>query len=352
MAAMVRASPRFLAIYAVVCLALSTTTGAQEKLAYPTSAPHVRPAKRIVFVAENFKNGGIVAVYRGLEAATRSMGWQLDIVDGAGQFDKQTELFDKVIAAHPNAIVIGGFDATKFAAQVAAAKKAKIVLVGWHAAKDPGPTSTLFVNVATSADDVGRIAADFVIQDAKAKGIQLGVVIFNDDQFAVANAKVKRMQKAIEACDSCKVLAVENVQIAHAEQAMEDVVSKLARRYGSAWTHSLAINDIYFDQIDETLGRLKRKDILNVSGGDGSAMALARIESGSSQQIGSVAEPLKLQGYQLADELNRAFAGAPPSGFKSRPILVNRELLKATGKHGVESTLGFEAAYMALWSKK
>jgi ribose transport system substrate-binding protein len=59
-----------------------------------------------------------------------------------------------------------------------------------------------------------------------------------------------------------------------------------------------------------------------------------------------------MQGYQLADELNRALAGAAPSGFQSQPILVTTDLLKATGNRGIESNLGFEAAYSAIWARK
>jgi len=88
------------------------------------------------------------------------------------------------------------------------------------------------------------------------------------------------------------------------------------------------------------------------SAGDGSSKALGRIGSGVSQQVATVAEPLKMQGYQLADELNRALAGAPPSGFQTRPILVTSELLRATGNRGIEATSGFESAYSAIWSGK
>jgi ribose transport system substrate-binding protein len=37
-------------------------------------------------------------------------------------------------------------------------------LLGWHAAKDPGPTKDLFANVSTEPVDVAKNAAEFVIQ--------------------------------------------------------------------------------------------------------------------------------------------------------------------------------------------
>jgi ribose transport system substrate-binding protein len=90
----------------------------------------------------------------------------------------------------------------------------------------------------------------------------------------------------------------------------------------------LAINDVYFDEMNYPLLRAGRADIRNVSAGDGSSKAINRIRSGLSQQMATVAEPLGVQGWQLADEMNRAFANAKPSGYVSKPILITRELLQ------------------------
>jgi ribose transport system substrate-binding protein len=180
----------------------------------------------------------------------------------------------------------------------------------------------------------------------------VGVVIFNDNQFAVANAKTEAMRKGIEACQGyrgCRVLSVENIPISEAARAIPAAVPRLVSQYGMAWTYSLAINDAYFDEINYPLATLKRTDIVHVSAGDGSSKALGRIGAGVSQQAATVAEPIRLQGFQLADELNRAFAGAPPSGFQSAPILVTAERLKAAGAMGIEADAGSEAAYEAIW---
>jgi ribose transport system substrate-binding protein len=342
----------FLAVWLGLVAALASAQGQFET---PPSGPSAQPAKSVVFVASDFKNGGVMGVYRGFEEASQKLGWQVRLEDGQGQKATQAAILTKVVAARPHGIVFGGFDPDDFDGQVAGAKEKKLVLVGWHAAKDPGPTKDLFVNVSTKPVDVAKMAADFVIQDAVAKQRQVGVVIFNDNQYAVANAKTDAMKATIQACQGysgCRVLAVENVLISDAAAAMPGIVPKLAATHGMAWTYSLAINDVYFDEINYPLVLAKRGDIVNVSAGDGSTKALGRIGAGISQQVATVAEPLKMQGYQLADELNRAFAGVAPSGFQSRPILVTAALLKATGSQGIESTLGFEAAYAAIWARK
>jgi len=334
---------------------LAASAMAQDLSQALPPGPPVQSAKTVVFIASDYKNGGVMGVYRGFEEASKKMGWTISLEDGQGQKSTQAALLARAIAAKPHGIVIGGFQPNAFADQVAGVKRSKIVLLGWHAAKEPGATKELFVNVSTRPVDVAKIAADFVIKDAIARKRPVGVVIFNDNQYAVANAKTEAMKQTIQACQDyagCKVLAVENVLISDAAAAMPPAVSKLIAAHGAAWTYSLAINDVYFDEINYPLLLAKRTDIRNVSAGDGSSKALDRIGAGISQQVATVAEPLKMQGYQLADELNRALAGAPPSGLQSQPILVTTELLKATGSRGIESALGFEAAYSSIWSKK
>ena len=59
----------------------------------------------------------------------------------------------------------------------------------------------------------------------------------------------------------------------------------------------------------------------NISAGDGSELAFQRIRS-KQYQMATVPEPLHEQGWQLVDELNRAFAGEPWSGYVSGIHLV------------------------------
>lgn len=320
----------------------------------PPPGPTAQANKTVFFIASDFRNGGVMGVYRGLEDAAKVLGWTLHLEDGRGLGSVQAQALSRALESRAHAVVFGGFDPEPYGPQLAAARQARIVLVGWHAAKDPGPSRELFVNIATRAEDVAQMAADYVLKDAIAQGRPVGVVLFNDPQFAVANAKTNAMKYTIESCRgyaNCKVLAVENVAIAEAANEMPKVVARLVATHGTQWTYSLAINDVYYDEINFPLLQARRTDIRNVSAGDGSAKALGRIGAGVSQQIATVAEPLKLQGYQLADELNRAFALAPPSGYQTRPILVSTTLLARQGMRGVETSPEVESAYRAIWKR-
>ena len=312
----------------------------------PADGPMRQTGKSVVYIAFDFRNGGISGVYRGLEEAVRILGWRSSAVDAKGDSGRLQPLFEDVIAHHPNAIILGGFGPEMVQKQVETALAAKIVLAGWHSAPLPGSMPGLFVNVTTDPAVVALAAAKAVIDSTEGR---IGVVLFNDSQFSVANLKMAMMKKAIAGCERCEILAVEDIPIARADELVETAVKADDAKFGRRWTHCLAINDIYFDNMNYALNAIGREDISGVAAGDGSARALGRIRSGRSRQLASVAEPLTLQGWQLADELNRAFAGAPPSGYVSSPIVVTEPLLSKLGDSPADSMLPFKDRYQAIW---
>ncbi|MYM35662.1 substrate-binding domain-containing protein [Duganella sp. FT94W] len=336
------------------CLAgvalLSALACWQAAVAAPWTGPVAGPAaqrdKRITFISYDLRNGGITAAYRGLFTAAKELGWQLELVDGHGDHNLIRAAFRGAVAQRIDGIVIGGFDTDILAPELPQARQAGVVLVGWHAAALPGPARPLFTNVSTAPEEVARIAAEFVINSATGP---VGVVIFNDDRFPIANVKSGRMAQIIARCAHCKLLAIENIRIEQARASVPDAVARLNRQHGRAWTHNLAINDAYFDAMNVALVSQRRADIRNVAAGDGSAVAISRIGSGMSQQMATVAEPASQQGWQIADEFNRAFAGHPPSGYVSEPIMVTQAFLAALRGADIEADIPYRQAYRRIW---
>lgn len=340
-----------LALYLLImAAAIAPPASATKPWDGPTTGPAKQAGKKVVYISEDLKNGGISANYRGFYTAVEVLGWQLTLVNGNGDRETIRNAFADAIRTRQDAIVLGGFQPDELRADsIASARRSNIVLVGWHAAAEPGPTKDLFINIATESAEVARKAAEYVTHSTTEK---IGVIIFNDNRFAVANAKTRRMKEIIDACKRCRVLAVENILISNAAKEIPLLVPVLNKTYGRAWTHTLAINDVYFDAMNVPLISIGREDIQNISAGDGSNIALGRIRSGTSQQVATVAEPAGLQGWQLADELNRAFAGAPPSGYVSKPVLVTSELLKQIGGAGVDFDIPYREMYSAIWQGK
>ncbi len=315
----------------------------------PGPGPAAKPGKRVLFIGQHFKNGGISSVFRSFNQAARLLGWQVTMVDGQDDPARIRRAMQQALQERVEGVALGGVSLRDCTRELHALRQAGIVLVGWHVAARPGPAGEVFVNVSTDPQEVARLAAAQVVASHAAPA---GVVIFTDDRFEVAIAKSRAMQDIVARCRYCRVLAVENLPLSTVSEQMAPRVAALAKRFGRQWTHTLAINDLYFDEINYPLLKAGLTSVQNIAAGDGSEKAIGRIRAGYSSQMVTVAEPINVQGWQLADEMNRAFAGAPPSGWVSHPVVVTHARLQAWGSRAIDADLPYQSAYRAVWFPK
>jgi ribose transport system substrate-binding protein len=319
----------------------------------PKASPKAQDGKTIVVLAGDLKNGGILGVTTGVEEAANAIGWEVKVLDGAGSIGGRTAAFGQAMALKPAGIIINGFDAVEQGPALEQAKAAGIPLVAWHAGPVIGPDEKtgLFANVSTDAMEVSKAAANYSYVDAKGKP---GVIIFTDSTYAIAIAKADKMKSEIEALGGT-VLEYVDTPIAETSQRMPQLTTSLLQKYGDQWTHSLAINDLYFDFMGPSLaaaGKGGTDAPINVAAGDGSESAYQRIRAGQFQKV-TVAEPLNLQGWQLVDELNRAFAGEQWSGYLSPLHVVTADNVEFDGgpKNTFDPDNGYRDEYKKLWGK-
>ncbi len=333
---------------------VAASTMTKEKWDGPTTGPKASAAKTIVFVAGDMKNGGIVGVSKGVEEAGKAIGWTVRVIDGQGSVSGRTAALNQALAVKPAGIVVGGFDTTEQKAAFEGAAKSGIPLVGWHSGEQPGPNAKagLFANVTTVTDDVADIAASWAVVDSGGKA---GVVIFTDSQHAIALYKARAMEAVIKKCGGCTVLSFEDSPISESSTRMPQLTTSLLQRFGDKWTHSLAINDLYFDFMGPSLTSAGKKGDGNpkaVSAGDGSEAAYQRIRS-KRFQAGTVPEPLNMQGWQVVDEMNRALNKAAWSGYSPKVHLVTAEnVAKDGGPTNVfDPDNGYRNHYKKIWGK-
>lgn len=334
---------------------VNVATMTKEKWDGPTSGPKATANKTIVFVAGDMKNGGIVGVSKGVEEAGKAIGWQVRVIDGQGTVSGRTAALNQALAVKPAGIVVGGFDTTEQKTAFEGAAKSGIPLVGWHSGEQPGPNEKagLFANVTTITDDVADVAASWAVVDSGGKA---GVVIFTDSQYAIALYKARAMEAVIKKCGGCTVLSFEDSPISESSTRMPTLTASLLQRFGDKWTHSLAINDLYFDFMGPTLTSAGKKGDGNpkaVSAGDGSEAAYQRIRT-KRFQAGTVPEPLTMQGWQIVDELNRAFSKQKWSGYVPKVHLVTASnVAKDGGPTNVfDPDNGYRNHYKAIWGTK
>ncbi|MFO1068555.1 MAG: substrate-binding domain-containing protein [Geminicoccaceae bacterium] len=318
----------------------------------PTTGPKIQAGKTIVYVSTDERNGGARGVGQAVTEAGGLAGWTVRTLDGQGSVSGRSAALNQAIALQPDGIVLGGIDAAEQAAAIDAARAANIPVVGWHATASAGPSADgkVFTNITTDPLEVAKAAASFAIADSDGKA---GVVIFTDSVYAVAIAKSNAMAEVIKACPTCELLSVEDTPLSDVSSRMPTLTTALMQRFGDKWTYALGINDLYFDFMAPALasaGVAGDGYPKNVSAGDGSEVAFQRIR-GKQYQVGTVAEPLRLQGWQIVDELNRALSGEKPSGYVPPTHLFTPDNIQFDGgpNNIYDPDNGYTDAYKKIW---
>jgi ribose transport system substrate-binding protein len=318
----------------------------------PKDGPKAADGKTVVVLAGDLKNGGILGVTKGIEEAAAKIGWTVKVLDGAGSVQSRSAAVGQALALKPDGIVINGFDAAEQQAALEGVTSAKIPMVSWHSGPKIGCDAPggIFANVSTDAMTVSTTAANWALQDGGGKP---GVVIFTDSTYTIAILKAAKLKEVIEAGGGT-VLQWVDTPIAETSTRMGPLTTTLLQTHGAKWTHSLAINDLYFDFMGPSLaaaGIDGKSSPKAGSAGDGSEAAFQRIRTQEYQAV-TVAEPLNLQGWQLVDELNRAISGAACSGYITSPALVTQDGLKASGdSNQFDPQNGYREAYAKIWGK-
>ena len=321
----------------------------------PTDGPKAQGKKLIILVSADQRNGGAQGVDDGAQEAAKVIGWDFRVLDGQGSVQLRTSALNQAIALKPDGIILDTVDAAEQAPVVEQAVRQGIKIVGWHAAGVPGPLKSppVFTNITTDPNEVGKAAALYAVVDSKGAA---GVILFTDSIYAIAATKTNAEAAAVKECEGCSLLAVEDTPIGDLANRMPQLTTSLLARSGKKWTYGIAVNDLYFDFSAPSLesagvapdGGFPRQ----ISAGDGSVPAFQRIRQ-HEYQIGTVAEPLHLHGWQCIDELNRAFAGQPPSGFVAAPHLFNAANLDRDGgpNNIYDPENGYKDHYRAIWGK-
>ncbi len=315
----------------------------------PTTGPKAVAGKTVVYVAQSMTNPGVAGAAEGVKEAAKAIGWKVRIIDGQGTPAGIQAAVSQAVAVKPDGIVLSGFDPKSTAQQVAQANAAGIPLIGWHAVGTPGPSKDpkLFSNITTKVEDVAKISADWVISQSNGRA---GVVVFTDASIPFAKGKSDLIERELATCSDTKVLSTSNIPIADASSRTPQEVSALLSRFGAKWTHSVAINDLYFADAAPALragGKQGNGAPFSIGAGDGDPSAFQRINS-KQFQAATVPEPLSEQGWQIVDEFNRAFAGKPASGYIA-PVHITTAANSGGGSSW--DPKGYREAYRKLWGK-
>jgi ribose transport system substrate-binding protein len=351
-AGVARADDAYMAM-AKAYIAKATASGAPWT--GPTTGPKAQGKKLVVYVSTDQRNGGAQGVGDGAQEAAKVIGWDFRILDGQGSVPQRTSAMNQAIALKPDAIILGSVDVLEQAPVIERAAKLGIKIIGWHSAGAPGPVkgSPIITNITTDPAEVAKTAALYAVVDS---GGTAGVILFTDSIYTIATAKTNAEAAAIKGCKGCSVLVIEDTPIGDLANRMPQLTTSLLAKYGKKWTYGIAVNDLYFDFSAPSLQSAGVNPATGfprqISAGDGSVPAFQRLRQ-KRYQIGTVAEPLHLQGWMCIDELNRAFAGDKPSGFVPPPHLFTASNLDHDGgpNNIYDPENGYKDIYRKIWGK-
>ncbi len=320
---------------------------AKEGFVPPSSGPKAQQSgATIAYVAGDLSNGGHNSIGKAVQEAAAAIGWEVNVYDGQGSPQGNTNAMNQAITSGPAAIVLGGLDPTEQASTIKTATDAGLPVVGWHAGILTGPGNGMFTNVSTDPLKVAQIAAAYAVADSDGTA---GVALFTDGQYELAVTKARAMEAYVKAVPGCSVLSFQDSPIATADQRMPGLVSNLLQQNGDELGYLMAINGNYFNGAAQALrdaGRSPDGPPKNVAAGDGDAAEFQRIRS-DNYQSATVAEPIGLPGWQLVDEVNRALAGEKPSGFIAAPGLIIKDNVPDGDVFDPDS--GYRDVYTKIW---
>ncbi len=318
----------------------------------PVVGPRLMNKKRVVFIGGDMMNTVISDLYKSTKEAAAQGGWEILLIDCRGACYTGQPVINQAVGMKPDGIILAGVDVASQAKGLAKAQEKKIVVVGWHAQSKPGPVDGFFTDVGNNPHDAGQIAALFGVTEASSR---MGMVILTDNSTPYMAAKSAAAVEIIKQCESCRLLSVEEVPVNEAQIKLPATLDDLVRRYGSKWTHVLAVSDTYFDVMEKpaVAAVIAGNKLKGISAGDGSVSAYQRVRGGAIQ-IGTIPEPVSMQGWQLVDELNRAFSAVVPSGFVMPVHLVSDQNIAFDGgfKNMFDPDNDYRNQYKKYWLAK
>ena len=329
---------------AVVARAL-TTTGDYSG---PLSGPPAQRPGLIVFVAADLTDGGIAGVAQGVEQAAGAIGWPLRILDGQGTVPGQTAALDLALTLrpawhHPGRIRRRRAAGGTATGQGAGHSRGRLALRG-----SAGPRSER--GPVHQRDDEPR--------RGRSPGRQLCHREFRRHgrrgHFHGLGVRHRNLQGRRDGVDNQGVPALLG---APGRRQTDRRRATQRPRHGHC-----ALGDLR-KALHLSPGRQRRihhrgagrflrgrvqgdQPPFSVAAGDGDASEFERIRAGEYQEA-TVAEPLYLQGWQLIDEINRARAGQPPSGYVAPPHLVTHADVPSGAVFDPPS--GYRENYLRIW---
>jgi ribose transport system substrate-binding protein len=332
--------------------AMKVATGPQTRWTGPASGPKAPAGKHVVFISCGAFNQICVSVGKSVAVAADKIGWKITSIDGKGSASGWLSAWNQALALKPDGI-IAFTSADAVQAPIQQAKSMGIPVVGVLSASKPGPDPSegLFTNVSQDPASIGTAEAQYAI--AKSNGTARAVIVY-DALYAIARYKAEAMKAEIGKCAGCKVLEYVNTPAAQIQQNAGQLISSWVTKYGAEPIWILTVGDVFADFMVSPLraGGIA-PDMVLIVAADGFPSAYSRIRK-DDYQVATAPQPQSELGYQAVDEMVRALAQAPASGYAPDVYIVDKSNVHLYGgdQDQFVPDNDFANRYLSIWTAK
>lgn len=312
----------------------------------PTAGPKAQPGKKIFVVPCAMVANGCAASATAAKAAAEEIGWDVTLIDPAGDPTKQNNAIETAIAQKADGIYLTAIDAKTVSKSLARAQEAGLKVVCFACSDPEGAFDSLVPTSPKDAYDEGYLTMASLY---KATDGDLKAIMINGPEYGIGSDKNGRQEGAeafIDECQkaggSCEVTAKEDILTANFTTTVPGQLVSSVRQHPDA-TAIWSFADAVYAFIQPALA--KANVDLPIAGIDPTAFNLDLVRSG--KEYASVAVPFGWVGYAGVDDLNRMFAGEKPVDQGVTGRLLTKDSVPASGEY--EGDLDVAPLYRTLW---
>lgn len=336
---------------AAVKRAVAEMEGSQPQWTGPTTGPKAAKNKFIVYISGQATNNLSRAYGIYMAEAAKVIGWRYEVINASGSPTSWLNALNEAIALKPNGIAMFANAAT-LQGPIKTAVQRGIVMIGLHAAAEPGPQPSvhLFTNLESDPAEIGRAEADYIIAATNGNA---KVVVLTHNEYAIAYVKSQATLRELKSFPHIKVEQYSNIPASDVSQDLPQLTTSWVQRFGMP-LYITTVGDSDFDYAIPTLRSLGiSTSQVKLVGSDGTPGAYSRIKSGQ-YQVATIPEPDELQAWEAIDDFNRAFHHMPASTFIQPVHLVTRANVEADGgSQGFFNPANhYEQHYKSIWGVK
>ena len=299
-----------------------TTTASTGGSAETTTTAATGEAKKIIVATAVYGSAAVKECVDYLVEDAKAAGYEIDIRDTAGDFDKLIGVYDTAISEKADLIVNAFVDINQLQPAYEAAQKAGIPVIGLDANPDPKQAT----NIQSDNTIVGQLMADNL---AAAIGETGNVILFKYDAHPGVNERMKAATDTLAAkYPNIKIISTHAIKY---PGAIEDGREATANYLAANPKGSLAGIIFGFDEpANGSVSAIReagRTADVKIVSTDATAEFLIDVVKDDSPWVGSVAQDWKAIAQRAVDIMGDIFAGSGPalgSNEKVAPVFVDK----------------------------